>query len=313
VSGLYRSVAGKRERIVPETGIRLQRSFDVDGFIQRFHEDFGNSKIGAALFDSNRRVLALNNTLAEMNRKPVDAHTNKTLGQIVNEKCCEASSIIPKVFETGQLTHTEITARLATRQDKATWSVSFIPIKDVESRVVMVLALVVETSHQKELADTLRTLMKNLSQVRDRVSFAFVKSQTHQGVVDPLLLARAAELAEECVQALTRFASYSSEDFSETQETESNQPTLPFAEQAGSDPSPAELPRTESIQHELSDREKDLLRLIATGKSTKEISTILVLTEATVETYRSRLYDKLGIHNVADITRFAIRMKLASP
>jgi DNA-binding CsgD family transcriptional regulator len=298
---------------VPETGVRLQGSFDVDGFIQRFHEDFGNSKIGAALFDSNRRVLALNNTLAEMNRKPVDAHTNKTLGQIVNEKCCEASSIIPKVFETGQLTHTEITARLATRQDKATWSVSFIPIKDVANRVVMVLALVVETSHQKELADTLRTLMKNLSQVRNRVSFAFVKSQTHQGVVDPLILARAAELAEECVQALTRFASYSFEDFSESQETEStNQPTLPFAEQSPG-ASPAELSRTESIQHELSDREKDLLRLIATGKSTKEISTILVLTEATVETYRSRLYDKLGIHNVADITRFAIRIKLASP
>lgn len=301
---------------MPETGTRLQPdgSFDVDGFIQRFHEDFGNSKIGAALFDSNRRVLALNSTLAEMNRKPVDAHTNKTLGQIVNEKCCEASSIIPNVFETGLLAHTEITARLATRQDKATWSVSFIPIKDVESRVVMVLALVVETSHQKELADTLRTLMKNLSQVRNRISYAFVKSQTHQGVVDPLLLARAAELAEECVQALARFASYPSEDLSEAQEAESiNQPTLPFAEQADSDQSPAELPRTESTQDELSDREKDLLRLIATGKSTKEISTILVLTEGTVETYRSRLYDKLGIHNVADITRFAIRIKLASP
>ena len=93
---------------MPETGIRLQGSFDVGGFIQRFHKDFGNSKIGAALFDSNRRVLALNNTLAEMNRKPVDAHTNKTLGQIVNEECCEASSIIARVFETGQLTHTEI-------------------------------------------------------------------------------------------------------------------------------------------------------------------------------------------------------------
>jgi DNA-binding NarL/FixJ family response regulator len=289
--------------MMSETGTRLQSdgSFDIHGFIQRFHEDFGNSKIGAALFDSKRRVLALNNTLAEMNRKPVDAHTNKTLGQIVNEKCCEASSIIPKVFETGRLTHTEISARLATRQDKATWSVSFIPIKDVGSRVVIVLALVVETSHQEVLADTLRTLTKNLSQVRNKVSFAFVKSQTHQGVVDPLLLARAAELVEECVQALTRFAPYVTEDSSETRETEStNQPMLPFTS-------------TESIQDELSDREKDLLRLIATGKSTKEISTILVLTEATVETYRSRLYDKLGIHNVADITRFAIRMKLASP
>jgi len=288
-------------------------SFDVGGFIQRFHEEFGNSKIGAAVFDANRRVLALNNTLAEMNRKPIDAHTNRTLGQIVNERCCEASSIIPKVFETGHLTHTEITARLATRQDKATWSVSFIPIKDVEGRVVLVLALVVETSHQEELTDALRTIMKNLSQVRNKVSFAFVKSQTRDGVVDPLLLARAAELAEECVQALTRFASYASEDLSETQETVSKQPTLPFAEQEGSEPSPAELPWTESIQHELSDREKDLVRLIATGKSTKEISTILVLTEGTVESYRARLYEKLGIHNVADITRFAIRAKLASP
>lgn len=297
---------------MPETGMQSQAdgSFDVDGFIQRFQEDFGNSKIGAALFDSNRRVVALNSTLAEMNRKPVDAHTNKTLGQIVNEKCCEASSIIPKVFETGQLAHTEITARLATRQEKATWSVCFIPIKDAESRVVMVLALVVETSPQDVFAGTVQTLMKNLSQVRNKISFAFVKSQTHQGVVDPLLLVRSAELAEECVQALTLFASYSPEDLSP--ETNSiKQPILPFAEQADSD-SQAELCKTTSILEELSDRDKDLLRLIATGKSTKEISTILDLTESTVETYRARLYDRLGIHNVADITRFAVRLKLAS-
>jgi len=288
--------------------------FDVDGFIQRFHEDFRTSKIGAALFDSDRRVLALNDALAEMNRKPADAHTNKTLGQIVNEQCCEASSIIPKVFETGQLSHVEITARLATRQDKATWAVSFIPIKGAKNRVVMVLALVVETSQQEALADVLRTLLHNVSQVRNKISFAFLKSQTHQGVVDPLLLVRAAELAEECVQVLTRFGSYVSQASSETQETESTiQRTLPLKERTGSDPSAAELPNAKSIQDELSDREKDLLRLIATGKSTKEISTILDLTESTVETYRARLYERLGIHNVADITRFAIRLKLVSP
>ncbi len=63
----------------------------------------------------------------------------------------------------------------------------------------------------------------------------------------------------------------------------------------------------------LTDREREVLHLIAEGKSNREISDLLCLTVKTVEVHRSRLMEKLGIHGVADLTRYAIRKGLISP
>lgn len=63
----------------------------------------------------------------------------------------------------------------------------------------------------------------------------------------------------------------------------------------------------------LSARERDVLRLLAEGKRTKEIADVLGVSPKTVETYRSRLMHKLGIDNVPGLVRFAIRAGLVSP
>jgi DNA-binding NarL/FixJ family response regulator len=63
----------------------------------------------------------------------------------------------------------------------------------------------------------------------------------------------------------------------------------------------------------LSARERDVLRLLAQGKRTKEIADALGVSAKTVETYRSRLMQKLGIDNVPGLVRFAIRAGLVSP
>jgi two-component system, NarL family, response regulator NreC len=62
----------------------------------------------------------------------------------------------------------------------------------------------------------------------------------------------------------------------------------------------------------LTDREREVVQLIAEGKSTKEIAAILKISVKTVETYRQRTMDKLNIDNVADLIKFAIREGLAS-
>jgi two-component system nitrate/nitrite response regulator NarL len=56
----------------------------------------------------------------------------------------------------------------------------------------------------------------------------------------------------------------------------------------------------------LSDREKEVLRLIASGLSNKEIADKLGVGVRTVETHRERLMRKLDIHSVAGLTKFAI-------
>jgi len=57
----------------------------------------------------------------------------------------------------------------------------------------------------------------------------------------------------------------------------------------------------------LTGKEREVLQLIAEGKSTKEIASILCLSPKTVETHRQHLMDKLNLHSIAELTRFAIR------
>ncbi|HEY5910561.1 MAG TPA: response regulator transcription factor [Verrucomicrobiae bacterium] len=64
---------------------------------------------------------------------------------------------------------------------------------------------------------------------------------------------------------------------------------------------PAKTPRDT-----LSSRETEVLQLIAEGKINKEIAAELHLSAKTVDTHRQRLMNRLGIHNVAGLTRFAI-------
>jgi DNA-binding NarL/FixJ family response regulator len=64
---------------------------------------------------------------------------------------------------------------------------------------------------------------------------------------------------------------------------------------------------------QLSDRERQILQLVAAGKSTADIARSLFLSPKTVDTYRSRLMHKLDIDNFAGLVRFAIACGLSPP
>jgi DNA-binding NarL/FixJ family response regulator len=57
----------------------------------------------------------------------------------------------------------------------------------------------------------------------------------------------------------------------------------------------------------LTSREREVLQLIAEGKTNKEIANLLELSVYTVEAHRGRILEKLNLHNAGDIVRFAIR------
>jgi DNA-binding NarL/FixJ family response regulator len=63
----------------------------------------------------------------------------------------------------------------------------------------------------------------------------------------------------------------------------------------------------------LTEREKQLLRLIAEGRRNKEIASQLGITTKSVETYRSRLMKKLGYASAAELVRYAVREGIAAP
>jgi DNA-binding NarL/FixJ family response regulator len=63
----------------------------------------------------------------------------------------------------------------------------------------------------------------------------------------------------------------------------------------------------------LSPRERQILQLLAEGKSTKEIATALDITVKTAETHRSNIMRKLDLHCIADLVRYAIRNRIVQP
>ena len=62
----------------------------------------------------------------------------------------------------------------------------------------------------------------------------------------------------------------------------------------------------------LSKREKQVIRLISDGRSSKEIARILDISPRTVEVHRRNMMRKIGVHKTAELTRYAIRSQLAS-
>jgi DNA-binding NarL/FixJ family response regulator len=57
----------------------------------------------------------------------------------------------------------------------------------------------------------------------------------------------------------------------------------------------------------LTSREREVLQMLAEGKTNKEIAGVLNLSAYTVEAHRGRIMEKLNVHTIADLVRFAVR------
>ncbi|HLR06957.1 MAG TPA: response regulator transcription factor [Pyrinomonadaceae bacterium] len=69
--------------------------------------------------------------------------------------------------------------------------------------------------------------------------------------------------------------------------------------------------RSDRPPHEtLSDREFEVMRLIASGKTVGEIASLLSLSDSTISTYRARILEKMGMKTNAELTHYAIKNNL---
>jgi DNA-binding NarL/FixJ family response regulator len=73
------------------------------------------------------------------------------------------------------------------------------------------------------------------------------------------------------------------------------------------------FPKTELlISSILTPRQREVLQLLSEGKTTSQIAQDLQVSVKTVETYRQQIMDKLDIHSIAELTKYAIREGLTS-
>ena len=113
------------------------------------------------------------------------------------------------------------------------------------------------------------------------------------GVRGYLLKESAGKEVVDAVQTIYRGRRYLSEKISKTLVDD-------YAELQGA-------PQGKSSLMRLSPREREVLQMIAEGKATKTIAELLCLSPRTVETYRSRLMEKLEINDIASLVKFAIQ------
>lgn len=70
------------------------------------------------------------------------------------------------------------------------------------------------------------------------------------------------------------------------------------------------VPREPLVFATLSTREREVLQLLAEGKTSKEIAITLSVSVKTIETHRAQIMDKVGIRTIAELTKYAVRQGL---
>lgn len=73
------------------------------------------------------------------------------------------------------------------------------------------------------------------------------------------------------------------------------------------------LPHALAEEQKPSSREREIIQLLAEGKSNKEVAAVLGISVKTAETHRAAIMRKLGLHSISDLVRYAIRNHIIQP
>jgi DNA-binding NarL/FixJ family response regulator len=74
----------------------------------------------------------------------------------------------------------------------------------------------------------------------------------------------------------------------------------------------AERPRSDDLYDQLTGREKEILKLIAQGRTTQQIADLLVISRKTAEGHRANLMAKLDVHDRVELVKYALRKGIIS-
>jgi len=236
----------------------------------------------------------------------------------------EAPKLAPAfqcVWDTGNsLSNVELAAQLPHKTQTHYWLVNLYPIKDEFGQVRLVATVFSEVT--KRLCVELK-----LGRIRNKFRSNVAKKSALSGEEVSELSARTLELVNHSV-ALIRTSmsvrSYVSEMRLETglerlalsltvarDQESAAQPVQSPPESCAEHPSPLGSPNESELPPaDPSCRERQVLRLLADGKSNKEIGAALDLSTRTVEAYRARIMIKLDLHSTAALVRYAIRQKI---
>jgi DNA-binding CsgD family transcriptional regulator len=256
---------------------------------------FASPVVGVAVLDARLRYRAINGALAAMNGMPADRHLGRKLRHVLGGAAPKLESAMDQVFRTGMPSSLELTAELPLRPGIGHWMESVFPIRDARGRVAQVAVVVLEVTEKRDLEKSLNPLVGNLFHIRMNLKTELrLHARLRLSDERSELVGSSIELAEQCISTVRGLCKV---------------PGLQGC------PGQSQVPLGTHSRHEvdarrLSPREQGVLQLLADGKNNKEVGVLLGISTRTVECYRARLMQKVKIHTLAQLVRFAVRNKI---
>jgi DNA-binding CsgD family transcriptional regulator len=253
-----------------------------------------------------------------MNGVPAAAHLGKTLHAVLGSAAAKVQPSFEHVFATGQpLSNVELIAELPARGGIGHWTESYFPIKDHTGLVQQVGAIVLEVTKRNELQASLLRLTDKLSGIKsllhnDQSPFAALAGDwpTLGDVV-----ARSLLLLEGCLSETRAASKLLHKAPPRTAVQPVRHTRVSSARQLGRGHG-QDFAAVHPIESELeylsplSWREREVVALLAIGRTNKEIAAKLVISTRTVESHRARIMLKLDLHSVSELVRYAVRFHL---
>jgi DNA-binding CsgD family transcriptional regulator len=263
---------------------------------------FASSVVGVAVLNSQMRYRAINGALAGMNGVPGARHIGRRPLHVFGNAATKVESAIDQVVGSGNPVSLDVTLQLPLRAGIGHWLESFSPIRDAKGHVTEVVAVILEITKRQDLERSLNhlvgSLLRNRATLKNEVEFR----RTTDGQSDDQseLLTQSVELATKCIQEVQALCQ------GPRLQTSANLRLVERLDVRDRTPNGASA-------RPLSPRERGVLQLLADGKNNKEVGVLLGISQRTVECYRARLMNKVEIHSLAHLVRFAVRNKIVDP
>lgn len=277
-----------------------------------------SSSVGVALYDQRLDCKAVNAALTRMVNAIASASARKTIYEIIWKGALELEVIFQRVWESGNsFSNLPLTARFSAGAESARWLVNLFPVKDEAGRIRLVAATFFEVTRRSSVElhfSRLKTKFKTAAPGQSNPygeEFMQLSTRTLNLVKQSVeLLKCSMSLRRRLSEARVRNRLMRQAQF--LSGTQRRKPGLCIRRPRPISPVAPSLPLATTFETEIpsscpSPRERQVLYLLADGKSNKEIGAVLEISTRTVEFYRARIMLKLDLHSTAALVRYAVR------
>jgi PAS domain S-box-containing protein len=305
------------------------RSVDNQDFTSR---DFGDlrsyvqgvsnsSVLGLVILDEQLRFSSVNRVLGTINGISPEEHVGKTVQEVIGPIASQVEPFLRSVLVTGQnVVNVEITGELPSRDEEGYWLANYFPVHDSAGQVKHVGGLIIEITRLRKIEKYVRTLMGNFPHRGAPGAYLDMFPKIEQESVE--LWSGSIEMFGICMQRVLKdvhcFQPYVEFPMTGSSRGQMQLPCdLPYSPPIA----PAQLagqakglaPLGTNGAKPLTPKEMEIVRMLALGYGSKEISTALNIAVSTVDTHRKNIMLKLQVHSLADLVLFAVKCGLVTP